>query len=184
MLNFDLFKNNNIEIKIRETHRIGVYKHPIYRELNPILSKTVKQLASVDPLKRSTNVKANMTDWFIMDENIAKVIKWTEFLITKNFCQNYIGKNTKPELKLIDCWGIVYGKNDYAQSHTHDVAYSFVYYVNSPKGSSPLIFDTSGKKIKAEEGNVIIMPGNILHSVPKNKCNERIVIAGNFNFRS
>ena len=44
---------------------------------------------------------------------------------------------------------------------------------------SPLVFTTSGKKIKAEEGKVVIFSGDILHHVPKNRCNNRIVLAGN-----
>ena len=65
-------------------------------------------------------------------------------------------------------------------SHAHHPsAYSFVYFLRCPKGSSPLIFTTSGKRIKAEEGKVVIFPGNLKHHVPKNKCYDRIVLAGN-----
>ena len=35
----------------------------------------------------------------------------------------------------------------------------FVYFVNTPKGSSPLVFPTSGKKVKAEAGTLVIHPG-------------------------
>ena len=68
-------------------------------------------------------------------------------------------------------------------SHAHPSPFSFVYFVRCPKGSSPLIFTTSGKKIKAEEGKVVIFPGNLLHHVPENKCDGRITLAGNINVR-
>ena len=33
--------------------------------------------------------------------------------------------------------------------------------------------------MKAEEGKVVIFPGNVFHHVPKNNCDGRIVLAGN-----
>ena len=73
-----------------------------------------------------------------------------------------------------------YRDNEFTIKHHHYPAdYAFVYFVKCPKGSSPLIFTTSGKRIKAEEGKVVIFPGNLVHHVPKNKCYDRIVLAGN-----
>ena len=57
--------------------------------------------------------------------------------------------------------------------------YAFVYFVNSPKGSSPLVFTTSGKRIKPEEGKILIFPPQLFHHVPKNKCDGRITLSGN-----
>ena len=77
-------------------------------------------------------------------------------------------------------WLARYREKEFTQKHNHYPApYSFVYFVKCPKGSSPLAFPTSGKKIKAEEGKVVIFPGNLWHSVPKNKGQDRIVLAGN-----
>ena len=59
-------------------------------------------------------------------------------------------------------------------SYAHDNIHS--------KDSSSLFFPTSGKKIKAEEGKVVIFPGNVRHSVPPNKCDNRIVVAGNIGY--
>ena len=42
----------------------------------------------------------------------------------------------------------------------------FVYFVNTPKGSSPLVFPTSGKKVKAEAGTLVIAPSTLRHKVP------------------
>ena len=81
----------------------------------------------------------------------------------------------------VSMWFAIYDEGDYAKSH-HHIPYSlwsFVYYVNTPKGSSPLVFTTSGKKIKAEEGKLVLFPAGVRHHVPKNRCKNRLVLAGN-----
>ena len=79
-------------------------------------------------------------------------------------------------------WMANYSKGDHTNYHDHGGWYSYVYYVKTPKGSSPLIFTYSGKRIKAEAGKVVIFPGNLYHHVPKNKCEGRITLAGNVTF--
>ena len=80
-------------------------------------------------------------------------------------------------------WLARYSKGEYAVSHHHyPFPFSFVYFIHSPKGSSPLIFSHSGKKIKSEEGKVVIFPGNLKHEVPKCKIHGRMTLAGNFYF--
>ena len=69
------------------------------------------------------------------------------------------------------------------RNHNHTSALmGFVYFINTPKGSSPLVFKTSGKKIKAEEGKIVLFPGVMNHYVPKNKCKNRMILAGNIIF--
>ena len=81
---------------------------------------------------------------------------------------------------LSGCWLVVYNKGDETQMHTHHpFSYAFVYFVKAPKGSSPLVLTTSGRRIRAEEGKLILKGGDIWHHVPKNKCDGRIVLAGN-----
>ena len=52
--------------------------------------------------------------------------------------------------------------------------------VNAPKGSSPLVFVTSGRKIKPEAGKVVIFESRLNHAVPKTKSTDRCIISGNF----
>lgn len=179
MLNF-----NKSDFLVKEYHKIGIYKHPGASLLNPFIHQRIINLSKNDPQKRTTNVQANMTDWFIMDEYIAQVVSWIETLIYKHHYIHKVNTDAVLKLSLCDCWGVVYNKGDYTHSHLHDVSYSFIYYVNTPKGSSPLVLDTSRKKIKAESGQAIIMPGRIYHSVPKNKCEGRSVLAGNFHYKN
>ena len=41
------------------------------------------------------------------------------------------------------------------------------------------MFSTTGRKIKPNEGTVVIFPSIMKHHVPPNKCEDRIVLAGN-----
>ena len=121
----------------------------------------------------ASNVKALQTP----QQTFSPSIK----LITDLVVRNLVKVEGKGKTWFIeDCWVSLYNKGDYTISHSHNPAYwSFVYFVKSPRGSSPLVFSTSGKRIKAEEGKIVIFPGCLKHEVPKNKCCDRIVLAGN-----
>ena len=70
-------------------------------------------------------------------------------------------------LELKDLWGQVYNEGDFQESHDHvPNHWSFVYYVNTPRGSSPLVFESSGKKFRPKAGQVIIFPAWLMHYVP------------------
>ena len=88
-------------------------------------------------------------------------------------------------LELKEIWGQLYNKGDYQVSHNHlPNHWSFVYYVNTPRGSSPLVFTNSKKKVAAKAGNMVIFPSWVRHQVPPNKCEERSVVAGNFYYKN
>ena len=70
------------------------------------------------------------------------------------------------------------GESTRVHEHLPNV-WSFAYFVNCPRGSSPLVFTNSGKKIKAEDGKIVIFPTSVRHHVPKNKCEDRVVLSGN-----
>ena len=79
-----------------------------------------------------------------------------------------------------DSWFVRYRVGDETKSHDHQPClYSWVYFVNCPKGSSPLVFSNSGKRIKAEDGKIVIFPSIMKHHVPKSRCEDRVVLAGN-----
>ena len=42
-----------------------------------------------------------------------------------------------------------------------------------------VFFNYSGKKVKAEDGKLVIFPAHVRHSVPKNKCKNRVSLIGN-----
>ena len=71
------------------------------------------------------------------------------------------------------------GQQTLEHDHLYLSSYSFVYFVNTPKGSSPLVFPTSRKRIKAESGKLVLFPPSLRHKVPINKCDNRITVASN-----
>ena len=82
-------------------------------------------------------------------------------------------------------WHIWYARYDYgnhALVHNHgDIYASFVYYVNTPEGSSPIVFPDENETVEAKGGNILIFPGHVNHYVPENKCEGRVIIAGNID---
>ena len=160
---------------VREICHIIVNKHPYSESLNKKLMEDAKR-ANYD-MAYKTNVKAKMSSYQTpLTRNIQSIKDWVNSLITNYYWHNAHGYS----LDFNELWFAKYGKGDHTVDHHHNLSWlSFVYFINCPKGSSPLIFTTSGKKIKAEEGKVVIFPSMVQHYVPKNKCDERVVLAGN-----
>ena len=74
-----------------------------------------------------------------------------------------------------------YKKGDCIDQHDHAPSqYSFTYYVNVPKGSSPLVFTTSKHKVIPKPGKLVMFESRLQHKVPPCKCDDRFAIAGNF----
>ena len=71
------------------------------------------------------------------------------------------------------------GQKTMLHDHMPQCTLAFVYFVNTPEGSSPLVFPTSGKKVEAESGTLVIFPAVLDHEVPTNNCDNRLTIAGN-----
>ena len=92
-------------------------------------------------------------------------------------------ENKFPKYKIAVSWGMVYNIGEGANKHSHDpYPMTFVYYVNVPEGSSPLIVEDQTINIK--EGQVIFFPGDVLHSVPRSTVDGRCIIAGQVTYKS
>ena len=164
-------------MKLTEKINIITDYYPFAESLNKRLICDCKDIDFIRNLRtydgKESNVKALRSGWKTTSPNIKKVSEWVITLI-----RNQLHK-THP-YKCIETWLARYNEGDYTIDHDHRLTwYSFVYFVKFPKGASPLVFTTSGKEIKPEEGRVVIFPSIIRHHVPKNKCNDRIVLAGN-----
>ena len=138
----------------------------------------------------SKKYKASLKNNIITKNQILNILKKNISYNNNNYTHSFILKfnvDLDPEnieMELYNLWGQVYSKNDYQQAHCHlPHHWSFVYYVNTPRGSSPLVFEQSKRKIYPKEGEVIIFPGWIRHYVPPNKCEGRSIIAGNFTYK-
>ena len=164
-------------MKVRENHEIIIDKYPFAGRLN---SRLLSDAEGIDyPLSFKTNVKGKMSKWSMESDSLETLKGWITSLVKAK--HNFKGLAT---LRFVDTWYARYDKNDHTLEHDHNLSWlSFVYFVKCPRGSSPLIFTTSGKRIKAEEGKVIIFPAWIRHSVPKNRCEDRVVVAGNIILR-
>ena len=61
---------------------------------------------------------------------------------------------------------------------------SFIYYIRATPNSSPLIFSESNLVIRPQDDLLVLFPSWARHEVPKQGSEEeRIVLAGNYNFK-
>lgn len=153
-------------------------------KINPILEKTIRHIG--DTQNRKTNVKADMThhqmwrDEYFGHEEFQIICKVALQLAFKN-----APEKMQPFFKpcITECWGALYKKGDFTRSHDHWPAiWSFCYYVNVSKTCAPLRFPGAELSIKPKNGLMILFPGWIEHSVPKQKNDHhRIMVAGNIS---
>ena len=165
---------------VSEQAKIHIHQYPFAETLNPILHKIIMERAD------KKDMGAIMTDYFSFGV--------PEFEKIGNYALNLIrGWEWSIEtpvilddtLTLCNIWGQWYRKGDFQIAHTHyPNQWSFVYFVNTPRGSSPLVFSRSKKKVAAKAGNMVIFPSWVRHQVPPNKCQERSVVAGNFYYKN
>ena len=103
-----------------------------------------------------------------------------------NYQRQWFRSNgTETNLRVDHFWLANYSKGDFTIPHHHKPAmFSFVYFVRCPKGSSPLVLTTSGKRVKSDEGKVVIFPAGVWHHVPQNKCEGRMTLAGNIYYNN
>jgi len=151
-----------------------------------------KILAYPDVMKHKTNVKANMTDWrmHMKDDDFGKLSSTVETIaMNMRYGSTHVdgdthtvkNKGQSPRLMTDECWGASYGKGEYTNNHNHWPAlWSWCYYLQVPKGSSPLVFSEAGIMFEPKVGDLVLFDGQAQHSVPPCDCEEkRVMIAGN-----
>ncbi len=170
-------------MKLREKFNIIIEKHPFADSLKDNLIEefnAVSYTVSVTGYKNDnfSNIVGNKLPVDANDKASSKIVKdWVDNIVRVN----YHRRDSEKVSYRFDMWFAQYNKGDYAKSHNHIPysIFSFVYFINCPSGSSPFVFTTSGKKIKSEEGKLVLFPSIANHHVPKNRCENRIVLAGN-----
>jgi hypothetical protein len=143
-------------------------------------------------MKHQTNVKANMTDWrmHMKDDDFGKLASTVETIaMNMRYGSTHVdgdthtvkNKGQSPRLMTDECWGASYGKGELTKNHNHWPAlWSWCYYLQVPKGSSPLVFSEAGIMFEPNVGDLVIFDGQAEHSVPPCECEEkRVMIAGN-----
>ena len=94
---------------------------------------------------------------------------------------NEDGTQNPVNYKVSTSWGLIYGKGQFTNSHTHwPDTWSWTYCVSACEDCSPLVFTHANHRIIPEPSQMIIFPGWLHHEVPIHTCDhERIMIAGN-----
>ena len=148
-----------------------IEQHPDYEKLNSNLLKESEGV--IYDWSDITNVRGKMSEWHICGKYIDVIKEWVKTLTPSI-------KGMIP--RIIDAWYARFDYGNHALVHNHgDMYASFVYYIKTPEGSSPIIFPDENETVEAKEGNLLIFPGHINHYVPENKCEGRVIIAGNIN---
>lgn len=163
--------------------------HEDTKDLNPRLEAFIRKTG--DQMKRSTNLKADMT-WF---DTESKEFEELHKIIAPYLGKFFISDNTKKDLHMtpyfVETWGASYHKDDYTLPHTHEPSkLSWIYYVKVSETTAPLYIHQIVNEKKEREifkippkiSDLVMFPSWTPHSVPKQKTDEeRICVAGNVN---
>jgi len=139
-----------------------------------------------DDQNHLSNVKADMTDWF-MHEKYKEFKKLT--IHAEAVAKQMTNRGPVP-MFTIECWGAVYRKGEYTKKHNHwGSLWSWCYYLEVPPDASPFRFEDiieQGKEegapfdVYPKEDDILMFPSWLQHSVPKmESSSERIMVAGN-----
>jgi hypothetical protein len=162
-----------------------VYHLPDMAKLNPELHRMIlsRELVTVK-------------DGEVKIEELKVLFKFIELLtpiavsdIAKSLTQN-INTAVRPggskRFKLMDYWGVNYEKGQAIIPHTHyPMTLSFSYYVNTPKGCSPLLIDTGFEddqifdELHLKACDVVFFASHLFHTVRPEPIGDRSIIAGN-----
>lgn len=151
--------------------------------LNSLCNK-IEKLTKKDSMNRSTNVKANMTTYTKLVENVDFNNIHTKILETLGFI--YKTRDPHPEggidLKMIESWGMKHTKGDYTKMHIHlgfEFAASFI--LKTPRNVFFNFWDFE-QRLEVENNMLILFPGLLKHSVdPCYEDDYRISMACNIN---
>mgnify|MGYP005992620197 FL=1 len=180
MITKSMYKTENVGVyDLSEYEKNGDFSHQILID---------EILAQGDRIGYESNVKAPMTEWN-MCLHSAEFTKLANIIVRNGvipyLAQNYMNEEDikKNSYAVVDMWGAEYRGNgeDFTQSHDHRASFcSFSYYIQTPKGCPPLIFDELNIAIDPTPGMLVCFKGDNKHSVPKAKHEgSRIMIAGN-----
>jgi len=131
-----------------------------------------------DKKNRSTNVKADMSDWTIFKETdfFDLYLKQLSDVIKELFWVPDDGP-----YMFTSAWTAVYNNGDYTVTHDHSPSFiSFILCVDDGGNSHPVVFTDSGIEVEMITGKTLIFPGHLKHHVPVYRGDSpRIVLAGN-----
>ena len=144
-------------------------------ELQKRLAQTCRDIGDIQKL--STNVQASMTGWYMHETD-------SDFMEVCRMAMDFAYENSPRQgvpFMPYDCWGAIYSKGNYTKTHEHwPQIWSWVYNVECCENCAPLMFNDSSHSVSPKNGNMVLFPGWIRHSVPEQQCDhDRIILAGN-----
>lgn len=156
--------------------KIGEYHYPPYNDINEKLFHIIQDLGSGKTGVNPEEAHCTMTDWdlYSSQEHVKTMVDWVQRIIDDQF------DPPEHDFKTVETWAVTYKEGEDIEWHNHGIScYSFVYYVNVPEGSSPLLFQNPEGIIDPKPGKVVIFESRMKHKVPPNKCNGRCAVSGN-----
>jgi hypothetical protein len=173
------------DVIVSHKTKLYIYYYPYAEKVKPILHPWILQNSETWDKGARKTFGSNLFDHYSPPKEMNLITDYVSNLLCNLPKDYYTPVNSVPQHRnfvLRDLWGQYYSKGDFQETHNHvPYHWSWVYYVNVPKGSSPMIFDDpSGKKVYPKEGMVALFPSYLWHFVPPNKCEERSMIVGNF----
>ena len=174
--------DNRYAVEFKDKFPIITKPIPGWEEINPLLEKGIRSAG--DKQKRSTNVKADMTDTRMWEPNQPAHEQFN--IICKHALELGLA-NSPPQsvkhlrLAVTDCWGVVYRKDEFTLQHDHWPAlWSFGYYINVSPDCAPIVFPDANHAVQPKNGMMCMFPGWVSHYVPKQQSNQdRVMLAGN-----
>ena len=149
-------------------------------QMNEDIEKEIRDMG--DKQDHKTNIKAQMTEWYMQDK--PGFIRFKKYLyrITEFIGLKYYNRKIHP--KISNMWGMIYKKGDHAIVHDHWPAlFSGVYYIKSPDNSGDLFFPQLNQSFQPKNSMLVLFDGSIQHGVKENLSNEER-IAVSFNIYS
>ena len=166
-------------MKVESLYNVYVGEYPFHKQLYDELVPLLEDYP--DKQNMGTNVKATMTEWeFDQRGDYCKLNILKKYLLNVACDGPFWFTDHLPFYE--GFWGNIYHRDDYTKDHDHIYSdISCVYFLKSPRRSSPLVFSYSGKKIQPKEGTYVLFPSHLKHHVPKHSSDEtRITLSANF----
>ena len=166
-------------MKLSEDLHLLEWEYPSHKVSNPILHNLIED--NKHRVDGSTS-RYYITHFKEEPAEVKSLLDWTLNKIATDIV----------DIPLVcsESWGVIYDDGDYINAHTHKQGdlvdcstpnyFSFVYYINAPEGSSPLIFPTSGYELQPKSGNMVVFESRLRHEIPPNGGKNRSIIVGNF----
>jgi uncharacterized protein (TIGR02466 family) len=194
------------DIKVHNLFSVPIFHYKLdnYKEINKELLNYILELQKSD---KTGNAHSNKGGWHSQNFDIVnqgppinflnKIKDYLKHIISNEFGWKYVPNKQR----IVAMWAIINKKNSFNVMHNHQNCYfSSAYYVKKPKNSGDITFfdpkeaktyrfpkiekyteySSEAVTIKPEEGDLLIFPSYLYHSVSENLSeDDRVVVSFN-----